>query len=252
MRDLHRAIEARQLCAVYQSKVDLKTRRIVGFEALLRWKHPQRGMISPLQFIPLAEESGLIVPIGEWILREAAQQLARWRQIAPLSMNVNVSVKQLAHPGLVKSIQSILRDTGIAPQTLKLELTESALMTDIESAGKVIGELQRIGIGLKLDDFGTGYSSLSYLHALRFDALKIDRSFVTKMTEDAEAHAIVDTIIRLAHTLDMTVVAEGIENQKQLEELTKLGCDIGQGYYFSRPVDTAAAEQLLIQDQDRR
>jgi diguanylate cyclase (GGDEF)-like protein len=249
IRDLHHVIESRQLRAYYQSKVDLKTLRIVGFEALLRWEHPERGMIYPLEFIPLAEDSGLIVPIGEWILREAAQQLAEWQRAGPLSMNVNLSVKQLSDPDLVKSIQSILRDTGIAPETLKLELTESALMTNIESAGKVIEELQRIGIGLKLDDFGTGYSSLSYLHSLRFDSLKIDRSFISKLTEDAEAHAIVDTIIKLAHTLDMTVVAEGIEDEKQLEELVKLGCDIGQGYYFSRPVDAIAAELQLIEDQ---
>ena len=247
IRDLHHVIEARQLCAFYQTKVDLKTLRIVGFEALLRWRHPERGMLDPLQFIPLAEESGLIVPIGEWILREAAGQLAVWQRLAPLSMNVNLSVKQLADPLLVERIQSVLRDTGIAPQTLKLELTESALMTDWEAARTVIRELQQIGIGLKLDDFGTGYSSLSYLHGLHFDSLKIDRSFVSRMAEDAEAHAIVDTIIKLAHTLDMTVVAEGIEDEKQLAELVKLGCDVGQGYYFSRPVDAAAAEQLLSQ-----
>jgi len=252
IRDLHRVVEARQLCVFYQTKVDLKTLRIVGFEALLRWKHPERGMINPLQFIPLAEESGLIIPIGEWILREAAQQLVVWQQIAPISMNVNLSVKQLADPGLVKSIQAILRDTGIVPPTLKLELTESALMTDIDSAVEVIRELRQIGVGLKLDDFGTGYSSLSYLQALRFDSLKIDRSFVSKLTEDPEAHAIVDTIIKLAHTLDMTVVAEGIEDENQLNELVKLGCEIGQGYYFSRPVDAAAAEQLLIQDHKQR
>jgi EAL domain-containing protein (putative c-di-GMP-specific phosphodiesterase class I) len=251
IRDLHHVIEARQLCAFYQAKVDLKTLRIVGFEALLRWKHPERGMINPLQFIPLAEESGLIIPIGEWILREAAEQLAQWQRIGPLSMNVNLSVKQLSDPNLAKSIQSILRDTGVAPESLKLELTESALMTNIESAGKVIGELRQLGIGLKLDDFGTGYSSLSYLQKLHFDSLKIDRSFVGRMTGDADAHAIVDTIIKLAHTLEMTVVAEGIEDQRQLEELVKLGCDIGQGYYFGRPVDAAAAERFLNEDHKR-
>ncbi len=251
VRDLNRVIEDGQLRVYYQSKVSLKTLRIVGFEALLRWQHPERGLINPLQFIPLAEESGLIVPIGEWILREAAQQLAAWQRLAPLSMNVNVSVKQLADPDLVKRIQSVLCDTGIQPQALKLELTESALMTNIDSAREIITAIQNMGIGLKLDDFGTGYSSLSYLRELRFDSLKIDCSFVSKLTEDAEAHAIVDTIIKLAHTLDMTVVAEGIEDEKQLNELIKLGCDVGQGYYFSRPVDASAAEQLLIQDLER-
>jgi diguanylate cyclase (GGDEF)-like protein len=251
IRGLHHVIEARQLCVFYQAKVDLKTLRIVGYEALLRWRHPELGMINPLQFIPLAEESGLIVPIGEWILREAARQLAIWQRIAPLSMNVNLSVKQLADPDLVKRIQSVLNETGIRPRTLKLELTESALMTDIDSTGGIINELRNLGVGLKLDDFGTGYSSLSYLRALRFDSLKIDRSFVSKVTEDAETRAIVDTIIKLAHTLDMTVVAEGIEHEEQLNELVKLGCDVGQGYYFSRPVDAIAAEQLLIQDLKR-
>ncbi len=160
-------------------------------------------------------------------------------------------MKQLADPDLVKRIQTVLCDTGIQPQALKLELTESALMTNIDSAREIITAIQNMGIGLKLDDFGTGYSSLSYLRELRFDSLKIDCSFVSKLTEDAEAHAIVDTIIKLAHTLDMTVVAEGIEDEKQLNELIKLGCDVGQGYYFSRPVDASAAEQLLIQDLER-
>jgi diguanylate cyclase (GGDEF)-like protein/PAS domain S-box-containing protein len=252
IRDLPRAIESGQFCVFYQSKVDLKTLRIVGFEALLRWRHPERGMIDPLRFIPLAEESGLIIPIGEWILREATRQLAAWQRIMPLSMNVNLSVKQLADANLVERIHSILRETRIAPQTLKLELTESALMTNIEEAGKVIEKLQTLGIGLKLDDFGTGYSSLSYLQSLHFNSLKIDRSFISKLTEDPETHAIVDTIIKLAHALGMTVVAEGIEEQKQLGELLRLGCDIGQGYYFSRPVDADTAGKLLLEDLKRR
>jgi EAL domain-containing protein (putative c-di-GMP-specific phosphodiesterase class I) len=248
LRDLRHAIEFHQLAVHYQPKVDLKTLAIIGFEALLRWQHPERGMIGPSQFIPLAEESGLIVPIGEWILREAVTQLAVWQREFPLmvlSMNVNLSVKQLSEPDLVKRIQDILRETGIDPRSLKLELTESALMTDFESAKCMLGELQRIGIGLKLDDFGTGYSSLSYLGTLHFESLKIDHSFIRKLTEDGETHAIVDTIIKLAHTLDMTVVAEGIEEEKQLLELIKLGCDVGQGYFFSRPVDAGTAARLL-------
>lgn len=164
---------------------------------------------------------------------------------APLSMNVNLSVKQLNDPNLIESLRRILEETGIPHDSLKLELTESALMTDLDSSRDVLAQMQALGIGLKLDDFGTGYSSFSYLRSLPFNSLKIDRSFVAGMTSDTESHAVVDSIIRLAHALNMTVVAEGIEEPEQADELARMGCDAGQGYYFSRPVEAAMAEEQL-------
>ena len=247
--DLRHAAERGELMAVYQPKVKLATRAVTGFESLLRWRHPSRGLLGPADFIPVAEESGLIVPIGEWILGEACRQLKIWQArfpaCPPLSMNVNLSAKQLADPNLVQRVRDILSETGIAPETLKLELTESALITEIESAGKVLVELQALGVGLKLDDFGTGYSSLAYLRTLHFDSLKIDRAFIKRLGSDSEGSAIVKTIINLAHDLHMTVVAEGIETEPQLAELIGLGCDGGQGFYFSAPLDTEAAGKLL-------
>ncbi|HML16699.1 MAG TPA: EAL domain-containing protein [Bryobacteraceae bacterium] len=249
VQDLRRAIELNQLAVFYQPKVHLKTRAIIGFEALMRWRHPERGLMAPAEFIPLAEETGLIVPLGEWILTEACRQLKIWQTKfpfdPPLSMNVNLSVKQLSDPNLVDRVCALLEETGIAPETLKLELTESSLITDLESARDVLSSLQLLRIGLKLDDFGTGYSSLSYLRALHFDSLKIDRSFVMRLCEDPETRAIVETIMNLARALDMGVVAEGIEEAEQLEALVGLGCEVGQGFLFSKPVEAAAAEQQL-------
>ncbi|HLH39293.1 MAG TPA: EAL domain-containing protein [Bryobacteraceae bacterium] len=248
-RDLRHAIDRGELFPAYQAKVDLQTRRIVGFEALARWQHPERGLILPGSFIPVAEESGMIIPIGEWILSEACRQLKKWQALfpstPPLTMSVNLSVKQLADSGLAERVYASLKETGIPPETLRLELTESALMLDLESSRDALAEIQALGVGLKLDDFGTGYSSFSYLEALHFNSLKIDQSFVARVSLEPESHAIVDSIIRLAHALDMTVVAEGIETQEQAEVLAKLGCDAGQGYYFSRPVDAARAEEQL-------
>ena len=249
LQDLRRALELNQFAVFYQPKVNLKRGSIVGFEALMRWVHPERGLVSPGEFIPLAEETGLIVPLGEWILSEACRQLKIWQTRfpadPPLNMNVNLSVKQLADSGLVDGVRALLEETGIPPETLKLELTESSLMTDLESARDVLSKLQRLQVGLKLDDFGTGYSSLSYLRTLHFDSLKIDRSFVMRLAEDPDSHVIVETIMNLARALDMSVVAEGIEEQGQLDVLLQLGCETGQGFLFSKPVDAASAEQQL-------
>lgn len=249
VQDLRRAVELQQLAVQYQPKVNLRTCAIVGFEALMRWRHPVRGMLPPAEFIPLAEETGLIGLLGEWILVEACRQLKIWQTKfpwdPPLSMNVNLSVKQLADPALVGRVRAVLAETGIPPETLKLELTESSLMTDLESSREVLTNLQLLRIGLKLDDFGTGYSSLSHLRTLHFDSIKIDRSFVMRLAEDPETHVIVEAIMNLAHGLHMTVVAEGIEKKEQLDELIGLGCDVGQGFYFSRPVDAALAELQL-------
>jgi diguanylate cyclase (GGDEF)-like protein len=245
--DLRLAVERGEMLAVYQTKVDLKSREIVGFEALMRWRQRERGLLFPAEFIPIAEETGLIVPLGEWIMLEACRQLKVWQKKfnVPLSMNVNLSVKQLSDPKLLDRVRRVLAQTGVAPETLKLELTESSSITELESSGEILAALRGIGVGLKLDDFGTGYSSLSCLKALHFDSLKIDRSFVARMISDPDSRAIVDTVIKLAHSLDMTVVAEGVEDEQQAEELTRLGCETGQGYLFSKPLDVTGIEALL-------
>jgi len=233
----------------YQPIVDLRTRGMVGFEALLRWLHPHYGMIQPLDFIPIAEDTGLITSLGNWVLREAATQLKIWQTAFPckpsLSMNVNVSVKQLTGPQLAQAVEGVLAETGISPETLNLEITESALIPELDSVQKILSGLRALHVGLELDDFGTGYSSLSCLRTLQFDSLKIDRSFVQRMHVDPESCAIVETILSLARGLHMSVVAEGIQNEEQRATLLKLGCESGQGFLFSKPVDAAAAERAL-------
>jgi diguanylate cyclase (GGDEF)-like protein len=249
VHDLRCAIECNQLRAYYQPKLNLRTRQILGFEALIRWHHPARGMIYPGEFIGLAEDTGLIVPIGEWILREACMQLKKWQARfplpVPLTINVNLSVKQLGDPNLIERVKAILEESGIAPSTLNLELTETALMTNLDCAKGTLMALRQLGIRLKLDDFGTGYSSLGYLGAVHFDSLKIDRGFVQRMSSDVESHAIVESIVKLAQALDMTLVAEGVELEEHIQELLRLGCEVGQGFYFSTAVEAPAAEELI-------
>lgn len=249
--DLRQALGRNEFAAFYQPKVDLACGAIVGFEALIRWIHPERGLVMPSEFIPLAEETGLIIPIGEWMLWESCRQLKLWQTRFPgtpmLNMNVNLSVRQLSDPNLVACVETILKETGIPPETLKLELTESSLMSDVNSAQSVLGRLQNLKVGLKLDDFGTGYSSLSYLRSLHFDGLKIDRSFVSRIASDPETREIIRSIVDLAHNLRMSVVAEGIETEAQLHELSGMGCDTGQGYLFGRPLDRESAERFLEQ-----
>jgi len=245
---LRRAIEREELRLVYQPIVAAQSGELREFEALLRWRHPERGEISPGEFIPVAEETGLILPVGEWVLRQAVAQLARWRGLLAkrpqFALAVNVSGKQLSRPELGGLIARLLADAALPGQRLRLEVTESALMEKGLSAN-MPARLMELDVRLQLDDFGTGYSSLSYLHQLPVDALKIDRSFITNMTSDATSYWIVQSIIALAHALGAEVIAEGVETPAQLEELRQLECDLAQGFYFSRPIDVDKATALL-------
>ncbi len=247
--DLRRAIERQQFQVYYQPIISLETGNITGFEALVRWIHPTRGMVSPAEFIPLAEETGLITLIDWWVLREACTQLGVWQktyaQKTPLTMSVNLSSLQLAQLGLLERLDKILRETGVDGRSLKLEITESALMNNASSGTVMLEQLKTLGVQLSIDDFGTGYSSLARLHQLPIDTLKIDRSFVNQINDDSDSLAIVRAIVTLAHTLNMDVIAEGVETLQQLSQLRSLQSEYGQGYFFSKPVDSKAAEKLL-------
>ncbi|HLO47657.1 MAG TPA: EAL domain-containing protein [Kamptonema sp.] len=247
--DLRRALENREFQVYYQPILSLVNHQIIGFEALVRWLHPERGLVSPGEFIPIAEESSLIIPLGAWVLREATTQIRVWQQKfpanPPLSISVNVSAVQLVQPFFVERIDRLLKETGLNPLSLKLEITETAVMENAKSVTNVLEYLKDRGIHLSIDDFGTGYSSLSYLHTFPFDTLKIDRAFVSRMSVDPKNLEIIRTIIILAHNLGMDLVAEGIETIEQLDQLQELQCEHGQGYLFSRPIDSEAAERLL-------
>jgi diguanylate cyclase (GGDEF)-like protein len=248
-RELHFAIERGQLTVVYQPIVRMGTDELGGWEALLRWQHPGRGSISPSVFIPIAEDTGLIVSIGQWVLERACQQARQWQQQFPelgaLSMSVNLSSRQFAEPHLVEAIENVLRTTGLDPKHLVLEITESVLMQDGAAAVDILKRLHALGIRLAVDDFGTGYSSLAYLKRFPVDTLKIDRSFVIGLGEDAQDDAIVQSIVVLARSLGLTVTAEGIETLLQRERIAQVGCDRGQGYLFGRPASADACEAQL-------
>jgi len=250
--DLHWAIERREFELHYQPIVNLGSGHITGFEALIRWRHPERGMVSPAEFVPVAEETGWIVPIGAWVLETACEQLASWqdelRCDPPLTMSVNLSGKQFSQPDLTDFIAEQLRRWNIAPENLKLEITESAIMEQGPDVIERLHTLRGLGVKLALDDFGTGYSSLSYLHRFPLDTLKIDRSFVMRMQEGGENREIVRIIVALGQTLGLDVIAEGIEETAQLRDLRALGCHGGQGYFFSRPLVPDAALELLKAD----
>lgn len=251
--DLRYAIERNELSMHYQPLVSLQTGEIIGFEALLRWHHSQLGMIPPVKFIPLAEDSGLIVPITIWILQETCNQLARWQKISPayenLIMSVNISGKHLTNDELIDDVEQALEASGLTADSLKLEITESVAMENAENTIEVLTRLKQLGVQLSIDDFGTGYSSLNYLHRLPFDTLKIDRSFVYSVGEKGENSEILQTIISLAKNLKMKVIAEGIETESQLNLLQNLGCDYGQGYLMSKPKPRDEAEKMLYEHQ---
>jgi diguanylate cyclase (GGDEF)-like protein/PAS domain S-box-containing protein len=246
---LRNALERNEFVLHYQPQVDLKTGQIVGMEALIRWKHPELGMVPPSRFVGVAEDTGLIVPIGAWVMRTAAAQNKAWQDagLGRLRVAVNLSARQFSATDLVPGIEQVLLDTGLDPSCLELELTESLFMSDVTPAVELLHRMKRLGVKLSIDDFGTGYSSFSYLSRFPIDVLKIDRSFVNDITHDANDAAIVASIIALAHNLRLSVIAEGVETAEQLDYLRHQGCDEMQGYYFSRPLPAREFEQLLRQ-----
>jgi len=244
---LYHALARNEFLLHYQPQVDLRTGEIAGMEALVRWQHPELGLVSPAMFIPVAEDSGLIVSIGEWVLRTACAQNKAWQLAGfkPISVAVNLSARQFRQPDLAEMVAGILRETGLDPACLELELTESLVMQDVEKTISTLGKLKAMGIKLSVDDFGTGYSSLSYLKRFPIDTLKIDQSFVRDITTDPDDAAIAKTIISMAHDMQLRVIAEGVETEAQKSFLQQRHCDEMQGYFFSRPVPAEAFETLL-------
>jgi diguanylate cyclase (GGDEF)-like protein/PAS domain S-box-containing protein len=255
-KDLRQAVKSEEFTLYYQPIVDIATQAVQGFEALVRWQHPRNENIGPQQFIPVAEDLGLIGPLGHWIFCQACQQAAEWNRDFPqwphLTVNVNCSVREFLQPSFRENIRKAIADTGVHPSAIKVELTESALMKDLAVTKPLLEELRGLGIRIGIDDFGTGYSSLAYLHRLPLDDLKIDRSFVMNMAQCHESLEIVRTILTLARSLNLNVVAEGIETELQRNMLLDMGCKLGQGYLFSRPVTAAAARGLLEAKQQEQ
>ena len=245
--ELHGALERGEFVLHYQPKVHLGTRRIEGFEALLRWNHPGRGMISPAEFIPLLEDTSLIVPVGEWVLREACRQIRAWRdggfQVRPIA--VNISARQFHRKDLDATVSRALSDAELDAPLLQLEITESLLMDNTQATARTLHALKLVGVGISVDDFGAGYSSLGYLQRFPLDTLKIDRSFIDGIDTSHDAAAITLAIINLAHNLKLGVIAEGVETQGQADFLSKSGCDQAQGYFFFRPLSVQDCEQLM-------
>jgi predicted signal transduction protein with EAL and GGDEF domain len=246
--ELRRALERGEFALAYQPKFDLRSGLPCAAEALLRWRHPERGLVPPVEFIPVLEETGLIVPVGEWVLHRACEDIKAWiaAGVKPVPVAVNLSARQFRQQDLDARIQELVRAAGIDPALIELEITESQLMHDPDHAARVIRALSEAGIRVAIDDFGTGYSSLSYLTRFPVSALKIDRSFVADVLSDAADAAIVRTIIDMAHTLGFLVVAEGVETEAQAVLLRGLGCEQAQGYYFARPMPEAEMRAVLV------
>ena len=247
--DLRTALERGQIEVHYQPIVRLEDNSIAGFEALMRWRHPSRGLLSPGDFIALAEETGLIVPLGRFAVEKAAAELKRWQSYfparEPLFCSVNVSARQIFRHEFFDDVAAVLRREKLARQTLKLELTESVIMQNPETTARTLAQLKEAGAGLALDDFGTGFSSLAYLQRFPFDTVKIDRSFVADMAKNQETPVVLRSIVRLAHDLDMAVVAEGVETQAEATRLKQMRCEFAQGYLFGQPMDATAAYNLI-------
>jgi EAL domain-containing protein (putative c-di-GMP-specific phosphodiesterase class I) len=238
----------------FQPIVDLPTGEMIGLEALVRWQHPVRGLLGPNEFIELSEENGSVVTIGGWVLREALQTFAAWRAEAPDSLlryvSVNVSARQFRHPGFVQLVREVLAETGSRPEWLLLEITESLVLHDADQVWRDLRELRAMGIRIAIDDFGTGYSSLSYLSHMPVDVLKIDKSFIDDILHNPQQMALVETIVSLARTLDLAVVAEGIELAEHRDALVRMGCPYGQGYLFSKPVTAQEAVAWLTPEEN--
>ncbi len=253
--NLYDALEQEEFTVHYQPQVNIITGEITKMEALVRWQHPRFGLVSPATFIPLAEETGLIMPIGEWVLRKACAQNKYWQDILglpSLAIAVNLSARQFQQQNLVKTVVQVLKETNLSPRCLELEITESAVMQNVQLTQEILGELDTLGVKISIDDFGTGYSSLNYLKQFQFHTLKIDRSFVCDLTTHGNDAAIANAIIALGHGLDLAVVAEGVETEEQKNLLRGLECDMMQGFLFSRPVSAADATKLLRHSKSLR
>jgi EAL domain-containing protein (putative c-di-GMP-specific phosphodiesterase class I) len=238
--DLQQAVENGELELHYQPIIDLVDGHVTSVEALVRWRHPERGLVPPLDFIPFAEETGLIVPIGRWVLFEACRTAASWEGTNPPAVSVNVSPLRFRHPGFVEELTDALQATGLPASRLVLEITESALVRDVDKVVERLDELKRLGVQLAIDDFGTGYSSLSYLEHFAIDVLKIDKIFVDSIARGPEESALARAVLKLGQSLNLKIVAEGVEDAEQADTLRTLGCPLAQGFFFSRPVQAAA------------
>jgi EAL domain-containing protein (putative c-di-GMP-specific phosphodiesterase class I) len=249
--NLRRALERNEFSLYYQPKIDVESRAIVGVEALIRWRNPELGMVSPADFIPLAEETGLIIPIGEWVLRTACAQIRAWRDagLTPVPVAVNLSAKQFHQQNICEIVARTLREHDVEARWLELEITESAAMQNAEATSAALHRLKAIGVRIAIDDFGTGYSSLSYLKRFPIDSLKIDRSFVTELPGNQDDASIAQAVITMGHALRLKIIAEGVENEAQLDFLAANACDEMQGYYFFRPIPADACTALLAERQ---
>ena len=249
--DLRHAFERDEFFLHYQPIVSIAEGRIVGAEALIRWRHFERGIVSPATFVPVAEDTGLVVPLGRWVLKEACRQAREWQSYGTaghFGISVNLSVREFAQPDLVRAVAAILEETGLSPSSLKIEITESAIIGQKHPAIETVEQLRALGVGIHLDDFGTGYSALSYLHRLPLDAVKVDRAFTSSIDLEERPLHVVKAIVSLAHAIGLEVVAEGVTNQRQLDLLRDMGCDLAQGFYFSRPCNTEEMVALMTSE----